>query len=181
VRTVARGRARAAIAGCAEIPARLQCARRQLAVHAAPTFGKFVHIEDVSPAAIFWRDPRQRTCGRGRRVGFCRRRDRWHRRCIAARCGVARRRRRAGDPASDGLCTGAALQQRHARDCTSHDPRTGTAIDAGYQAEGLAHLILSLACLLLGAVAAAIAPGPTTVSNAFSMASSTRKPPKAMQ
>src|SRR5258705_19652 len=31
------------------------------------------------------------------------------------------------------------------------------------------------------AVAAAIAPGPTTASNAFSMASSTRRPPKAMQ
>ena len=33
----------------------------------------------------------------------------------------------------------------------------------------------------LSAVAAAIAPGPTTVSNAFSMASSTRSPPKARQ
>jgi len=44
VRMVARGRARATIAGSAEIGARLQRARRQLAARAARAFGKFVHI-----------------------------------------------------------------------------------------------------------------------------------------
>ena len=44
-------------------------------------------------------------------------------------------------------------------------------------AEGLARLIPPFSA----AVAAAVAPGPTTASNAFSMASSTRRPLKAMQ
>jgi len=48
-------------------------------------------------------------------------------------------------------------------------------------AEGLARLIPPLAGLLLGGCGGGDRPGPTTVRNAFSMASSTRCPPKAMQ
>ena len=39
----------------------------------------------ISPAVIFWRDPRQRTCGRGWCMGFRRRRYGGYRRCITAR------------------------------------------------------------------------------------------------
>ena len=86
----------------------------------------------VSPAAVLRRDPRQRTGGRRRRLGLCRRRHGRNRRRLAPRGRVARRRGRTGHPASHGLCAGAALRQRHARDSASRDPGTGAAIRAGH-------------------------------------------------
>ena len=48
-------------------------------------------------------------------------------------------------------------------------------------AKSLTHLVPLLRGLLRPAIAAATAPGPTTPRSASSMASSTRRPPKAMQ
>ena len=86
----------------------------------------------VSPAAVLWRDPRQRTCGRRWRLGLRRGRHGRHRWRLAPRGGVARRRGRAGHPASHGVCAGAALRQRHARDGAGRDTGTGAAIGAGH-------------------------------------------------
>ena len=86
----------------------------------------------VSPAAVLRRHPRQRTGGRRRRLGLRRRRHGRNRRRLAPRGRVARRRRRSGHPASHGLCAGAALRQRHARDRASRDTGAGAAIHAGH-------------------------------------------------
>ena len=75
--------------------------------------------------------PGRRTGRRGRRLGLRRRRHGRNRRRLAPRGGVARRGRRSGHSASHGLCAGAALRQRHARDRASRDTRTGAAIHAG--------------------------------------------------
>ena len=97
----------------------------------------------VSPAAILRRDPRQRTCGRRWRLGLRRRRHGRHRRRLAPRGRVARRRGRAGHPTSHGLCAGAALRQRHARDGASRDTGASAAIGAGHhgaaRANGATH------------------------------------------
>ena len=51
---------------------------------------------------------------------------------IAPRCRVTWRRGCTSHPAPDGLCAGAALRQRHARDRSGRDTGTGAAIGAGH-------------------------------------------------
>ena len=84
----------------------------------------------VSPAAILWRNPRQRTCGRRWRLGLRRGGHGRHRWRLAPRGRVARRRGRSGHPTSHGVCAGAALRQRHARDGASRDTGASAAIGA---------------------------------------------------
>jgi len=65
---------------------------------------------------LFGAHPGRRTGRRGRRLDLRRRRHSRNRRPLAPRGRVARRGRRSGHSASHGLCAGAALRQRHARD-----------------------------------------------------------------
>jgi len=90
------------------------------------------------PVAVLRRDPRQRTGGRRWRLGLRRGRYCGHRRRLAPRGRVARRRGRAGHPTSHCVCAGATVRQRHARDSASRDTGTGAAIGAGchYAARG---------------------------------------------